>query len=154
MSSQDKMTENTSNFFLQLEKPFQEKTANAVIPGLEPDWAVIRLNNAIEWERKAALFLTYFLLFARMPQQAQTFSAFLWSTFSAVASAVIFYHTRPHTKLVQVSTIFICMDMNYCHMWWSLWHHSNVCLTSVKWYWNTQDIARTGMQNLLESTEH
>lgn len=106
--------------------------------------AVRRISSTIEWERKAALFTTYFLLFARMPQQARTLSVFLWSnTVSDGYYGHFFYHMRVCTQLVQASTVFICRHLN---CWWvqcRQQHHSTVCLTSLKWYWNIQEVAKS-----------
>lgn len=74
VSSQDKITENRSNFFLQLEKAFQEKTVNAVTLVLKPDWGGHK-NKQCYWVREKSCFVLN--VFPFMCQNAAASSNFL-----------------------------------------------------------------------------
>lgn len=56
VSSQGKMKENISNFFLPLEKAFQEKTAYAVTMVIKPDWGSQK-NKQHYWVREKSCFV-------------------------------------------------------------------------------------------------
>lgn len=74
VSSEDKITENTSNFFLPLEKAFQEKTAHAVTLVLKPDWDSHK-NKQCYWAREKSCFVLN--IFPFICQNATASSNFL-----------------------------------------------------------------------------
>lgn len=75
MSSQNKITENKSNFFLQLEKAFQEKKVNAVTLVLKSDWGGHE-NKQCYWVREKSCFVLN--VFPFICQNARVSSNFLY----------------------------------------------------------------------------